>query len=261
MPDIFKIIILAMIQGLTEFLPVSSSGHLGLAQHFLDFDAPGILFEVMVHAGTLVSVLFYYRKRLARILLELPQPGSEGQREALLLLAAVIPVALVGLLGKSRIEALFNEPRFIAVMLGLMGIVLLSLFFARSPAHSISLGRAILIGLAQAIAILPGISRSGMTITTARHLGVEPESAAEFSLLLMVPAVGGAMLLSAGDAMRSGLGNMTIIQVLLAFVVSALVGYGAIVILVRTLRSGHFKWFGFYCVLVSIVAMLMLKGI
>jgi undecaprenyl-diphosphatase len=167
-------------------------------------------------------------------------------------------VAIVGLTAKSQIESLFNEPRFIAMMLGLMGLILLSLFMARRPAHSITLGRAILIGLAQAVAILPGISRSGMTIAVARHVGVDPDGAAEFSLLLMIPAIGGAIVLSAGDAIRTGLGELTIVQVLLSLVVSAAVGYAAIAMLVRTLRSGHFKWFGFYCLLVSAVALLML---
>jgi undecaprenyl-diphosphatase len=258
MPDIVKILILSIIQGITEFLPISSSGHLGLAQHFLDFDAPGILLEVMVHAGTLISVILFYRHRIIRIVKELPQAGSYGRREALFLLIAVVPVCIAGVAGKSHIESFFNAPHFIAIMLGLMGLVLLSLFLARSPAHEITLARAILIGLVQAFSILPGISRSGVTIAMARHLGVDPDQAAEFSLLMMIPAIGGAILLSIGDATESGLGDLTILQILMSLVVSALVGYAAIALLVRTLRSGHFKWFGFYCVAVSLLALLLL---
>ena len=258
MPDLIKVILLAVIQGLTEFLPVSSSGHLGLAEHILGFNQPGVLFEVTVHAGTLLAVLFYYRTRIWRILTDLPRPGSDGRREAALLALAVVPVAVAGLGLRSVIEGLFDSTAFIACMLILTGLILLSLTWARDRSHRVRLPQAVVIGLAQAAAILPGISRSGITIAAARHLGVNPDESAEFSLLLMVPAILGAILLSAGDVAANGLRGLTVPQIAVALAVSASVGYFAIVLLVRTLRSGSFRWFGAYCLAVGALALLAL---
>ena len=258
MPDLLKIALLAVIQGVTEFLPVSSSGHLGLATHWLAFRSPGILLEVTTHVGTLISVWLYYRKMIRMRVKGLANRDPQSMSLLGLLVVSSIPIAIVGLLFRHRVEALFDNPHVIACMLIITGCVLLSLF---KPSHQdapLSRGRALAMGLAQAVAVLPGISRSGMTITMARHLGIAPARAAEFALLMMFPAIGGALVISLGDVCQSGLGELTIVQLLTALVISATVGYGSICVLIKTLNSGRFKWFGFYCLAAGIAALIAL---
>ena len=258
MADLAKIVLLSVVQGLTEFLPISSSGHLGLAQHFLGFNPPGMLFEVTTHVGTLLAVVIYYWRRLLRIAGELTQMRSAGQREALYLVVATVPIGIIGVCFGGGLESLIDSPVFICAMLMATGMILLSLIFARPDRVELTLGRAIGIGVMQALAILPGISRSGTTITAARHLGLAPRTAAEFSLLLMLPAIGGAMVLSIGDVMHEGLSELSVLELATAFVVSALVGYAAIELLVRSLTGGHFKWFGVYCLVVGFFGILLI---
>ena len=259
MLDLVKVIFLAAVQGLTEFLPISSSGHLGLGSHFVNFNPPGLIFEVTTHAGTMLAVFVYYRKRLTRILKELNQRASAGRKEVLYLIVATVPVGLVGVLYGDALEPLFDSPAFICAMLVTTGMILLSLVFVRPDSNRpLSLRSAIYIGLAQAMAIFPGISRSGTTITVARHLGLSPRTAAEFSLLLMLPAIGGATLMSVGDVIRDGTGELSITELALAFSVSAAVGYGAIILMVRALTKGVFKWFGLYCLIIGFVGMLLI---
>lgn len=258
MSDTLKISLLAIVQGLTEFLPVSSSGHLGLGQHLLGFNAPGVIFEVTAHAGTLLAVLIYYRKRIVQLACDMRIKGSDGRHEVLMLIVGVIPIAVVGITCRHSVAQLFDQPQFICAMLIVTGAVLLSFFLVHPRDHRLVVWRALCIGLAQAAAIFPGISRSGATIATAQHLGVEPKRAAEFSLLMMVPAIAGAILISAGDARATGLGNLTVMQMLITLVLSTGVGYYAIVWLVRSLTAGYFKWFGVYCVVAGIVGLILL---
>ncbi len=258
MSDFLKLILLSAVQGITEFLPISSSGHLGLAQHLFAYNPPGILFEITTHTGTLAAVIIYYRKRLVRIGAELLKPRSAGRQEVLFLAVATVPIAVVGVTLGEALTPLFDRPLFISGMLIITGAILLSLMFRSKRTTDLSMRRALLIGLAQVFAILPGISRSGMTITAARHLGLDPKTAAEFSLLLMIPAIGGATLLSAGQALGEGLGTLTPADLITAFAVSCAVGYASIVFLVRELSRGHFSWFGFYCLAAGATGLLLL---
>ena len=258
MSEFVKIAVLAIVQGITEFLPISSSGHLGLAEHILGFKPPGITFEIVAHAGTLLSVLLYYRRRLATIIIQLPQKGSDGRREAGLLLLGFLPIAIAGLICREHVTPLFHKPVFIAAMLIITGLVLLTLFLPHRQRPGLGIGKALLIGMAQALAILPGISRSGMTICLARHLGLPPQQAAEFSLLMMVPAIAGALLLQVFEVTKNGLGDLTIPMLLTTFALSAAVGYAAIAVLVKALATGHFRWFGFYCLVAGIAGLILL---
>lgn len=257
MIETLKVLVLAVVQGVTEFLPVSSSGHLALAQHLLGVNVPGVALEVTVHAGTLISVIVFYRRRLATMLHQLPQAGSDGRRELGLLFVGVVPIAVLGLTCRDTILPLFDQPRFVSLMLIGTGAVLLSLFVCRAANRRIRLRRAFVIGLAQALAVIPGVSRSGITIVTARHFGIEPDEAAEFSLLLMIPAVGGAVMLQMGEMIAVGLEGLRLMDLFLALVVSGVVGYFAIVGLVRALRSGRMQWFGFYCVAMGITGWIL----
>ena len=162
MNTLWAIVILGLVQGMTELLPVSSSGHLALAEHWLGFNPPGMGVDVFLHAGTLLAIVCYYQKTLIGLI----TGGLRKDPESL---------------------------RFIA-MLGVTGLILLSLRWAVRSDAPLTWGRTVLIGLAQACAILPGVSRSGSTIVAARHLGLSPARAAEFSFLLSIPAVSAACL-------------------------------------------------------------------
>lgn len=259
MPETLKIAILAVVQGLTEFLPVSSSGHLVIANSFIGLDAPGVLWEVVIHVGTLLSVAVYYRNRIGRLVSGLAGRDGTEWKTAICLLIATVPIGLVGVLLKDRIEALFDKPEAVGLMLIVTGLTLLTVFKAPKNAHApLTPLRALWIGLAQACAIIPGISRSGSTITMARHLGLAPREAAEFALLMMFPAIGGALAVALLDARETGLGSLTLTHMAIGLIVSALVGYGAIVWLVRALSSGAFPWFGVYCIAAGVLATIII---
>ncbi|MDA0323337.1 MAG: undecaprenyl-diphosphate phosphatase [Verrucomicrobia bacterium] len=249
MPDILKVILLAVVQGLTEFLPVSSSGHIVLVNRFLGLETPDVTLEVTIHAGTLLAVLAYYRIRIAKFLADVKQFNREGKHDLLTVTCGTIPIVIAGLAFKQRLEPLFDDPSRAAWMLIVTGLMLCTLFIAPRSSQKMTGPISLIIGFAQAIALLPGISRSGTTITVARHFGIAPEKAAEFSLLLMLPAVGGAIILASLDISDAGLGNLTVVELLCALATSALVGYGAIILLVKALSAGYFKWFGIYCII------------
>lgn len=259
-----KLLIMAVAQGLTEFLPVSSSGHLALMKHFLGVDSPGATLEVALHTGTLVSILAYYHRRIGLLAKGLFRRNDGSWSYAFDLVLASVPALAVYVIAGDRIEALFDIPAVSGGMLCVTGILLLSLAVRRkgaeedsTPAESgVGRGRALAIGLGQALAMVPGISRSGSTIAVARHLGISPRRAAEFSLLMAVPAltVAGALkwkaLIENGGAAGLSAGSL-----ILGAVVSALVGYCAIIILVRSLASGRFWIFGIYCVLAGLASL------
>jgi undecaprenyl-diphosphatase len=210
---------LAALQGLTEFLPVSSSGHLVLARSLLGAGTGGITFEVVVHVGTLIAVLAVYARDLA---------------------------ALVGgLLLADRIEAAFDNPLLASVMLLATGAILYSTRSIPSRTTEIGLGpgRALLIGASQAVAILPGISRSGSTIAAGLHCGLGRRQAARFSFLLAIPAIAGAALLEVPKADFA----VEWPPLLTGLAVSAIVGYAALRLLLRFLDSGRIHLFAWYC--------------
>jgi undecaprenyl-diphosphatase len=251
MPDIAKVILLAIVQGLTEFLPVSSSGHIVLANRFLGLETPDVTLEVTIHAGTLLAVFAYYRTRISKFLVDVRHFNEDGKHDLVTVTCGTVPIVIVGLAFKQQVEPLFDDPVRAAWMLMLTGLMLCTLFISRPSSRKMSGPIALWVGISQAISLLPGISRSGATITVARHFGIAPEKAAEFSLLLMLPAVGGAIILSSIDIARTGLGNLTGIELLCALVTSAVVGYLAIILLVKALSAGYFKWFGIYCLIVG----------
>lgn len=258
---IWDAIILGTVQGLTEFLPVSSSGHLVLTEHFLGIAAGDLSFEVAVHLGTLVAVFAYFRGTIARVLAALvgrshtDMTVTQGRLLLVQLLMGTIPAAVVGLLWKSEIEALFGESRLAAVFLVVTGVWLLSMRWRPIATGRMTWWRALLIGTAQAVAILPGISRSGSTIATGTLIGVHPSQAAEFSFLLSIPAILGASLLSIPDAAREGvLGAPHIVGALLA----GTVGYAALRWVFASIRRGRFSLFGVYCLLVGMAGVVWL---
>lgn len=242
--SVLQAAILGLVQGLSEFLPISSSGHLVMAQWFLNVPAPGLVVEVVLHVATLLSVAIVYRARLGRIV-----AGSlRGDREQWgylgLLALASIPAALVGLGFEDAIEAAFDSPWVTGVMLLATGAVLWSTR-GRGGDGAVDARRALLMGVAQAVAILPGVSRSGTTIATGLWGRVDAERAAEFSFLMSMPAIAGAALLKLGDIGRS-LAGADAAPLAVGFVVALVSGVAAIKSLVWLVRRRAFHAFAYY---------------
>lgn len=255
-------VILGLVQGLAEFLPISSSGHLVLVEHWLGISSADLIFEVAVHAGTLLSVLVYFRSRLYELSMAAIGKGgdaasiSHSRRLIVYLAIGSTPAAAVGLLFKDTIEAAFANSHIAAVFLIVTGVLLLSTYLRKHSDRDLSPVSAFVIGCAQAVAILPGISRSGSTISAGLWCGVKPALAAEFSFLLSIPAVLGAIILTLTDVW--GTGQLGVPHLVGAFV-AAVTGYYALRLVFAFLRGGRFGLFGVYCVVVGVLAVILLR--
>jgi len=262
-------LILGIMQGLTEFLPVSSSGHLVLVERLMGIRSADISFPVAVHVGTLIAVVIYFRSHIAAILAafvrhrqDVPatarpahDPVTE-RRMVLFLIVGSIPAGIVGVLFKDRIEMAFAAPLAAALFLMVTGLWLLLSRLFPTGGRSIGWRSACWIGVAQGAAVIPGISRSGSTIATGMILGVRPVEAAEFSFLLSIPTVFGATLLSMPKALAEGqLGSIH----LTGLIAAAITGYLALRLLFATIRRGRFGWFGVYCLLAGGSAAIWLR--
>lgn len=262
MTDLLQMFILAVVQGLTEFLPVSSSGHLVLAKHLLGFEAlSGLGVELLLHAGTLLAVLIYYRALVAETLLGLLKRDRAAWRFALAVGLSMIPAVILGLLFEERLEALADSPRFVCGALLFTGLLLLATrLFGRDAGRDVSPLRGLLMGAAQAVAMLPGVSRSGSTIAMSRFLGVAADKAAAFSFLMVVPVILGGNLLHLLKAYlkhdNGAFAGLTWPMGLIGFAVSALVGYLSIAWMVRLLSRHCFWRFGFYCLALGVAGLL-----
>jgi len=264
-PELAALALLATIQGLTEFLPISSSGHLVLAQGALGMTAPDLTLDVVLHLGTLVAVLIVYRRDVRRILGDLV---LGRWRESALVLLATLPASYVGLVHGDRVEALFGSPTFAAKMLFVTAAILVVGELARrrrasaeerplSPGAGVQLPAwwgALVIGLAQALAILPGISRSGSTIAAGLAIGLAPVAAARFSFLLAIPAILGAAVLQSPDAFARG-AEVAPGGLLFAAALAGAVGWVALRLLLAFLGRGAFAWFAVYCAVAGAVAL------
>lgn len=249
---------LGLVQGLTEFLPVSSSGHLAIAQHFLSgFEQPGLLFDVLLHAGTMAAVVLYFRRDLIKLVLCCGPGGArEDRRVLLMLILASVPTAIIGLAAKDWVEQLFEMMPVVGAMLLVTGLLLFYAGRARSGGREMSqLSRtdALLVGIAQGLAVMPGISRSGATIGCLLLRGISADAAARFSFLLALPAVGGATLLHLKDLGQVGGGELPayLVGTLVAFVSGLL----AIRLLLSVLRRRRLGGFALYCLLLGSVIM------
>jgi len=243
--------LIGLIQGLTEFLPVSSSGHLVLAQRWLGVEPPGVLLEALLHWGTLAAILVVYRRDLLEFTRIFSRRGTfERRREAGLILAGSVPIAVFGLLVRSRIEAAFSSPLAVGAAL-LATAALLAIggrLSHRAQRQTVRFVDALAVGAAQAAALFPGISRSGSTIVTGMTMGVDARRSTRFSFLLAIPALFGAGLYSIADAARSGtLSAAPWLGLLIGTIVAFLVGWAAIRLLLRIIARGRLWTFGIYC--------------
>lgn len=240
-------VFLGFLQGATEFLPVSSSGHLVMGQTLLGLRLPGLGFEVALHLATLLSVLIVYRLRLAVLARGLVSGDPAARAYVGLILAASVPAAVVGIGFESRFEVLFDLPAVTGWALIVTGFILWSSRGAlgRAPDAQPGLPEAVLIGLAQAVAIIPGISRSGSTVVMGLWRGVEPEEAAAFSFLLSIPAIAGAALLKLPE-LSTGVAGAPRSILLLGAAVACVTGVLAIRTFVAMLRHRSFHRFAPY---------------
>jgi len=247
--QLIETIILGIIQGLTEWLPISSTGHLKLTEYFFGLRVP-ILFDVVLHIGTLVVVLFFFRTDIKKILSAFAHFNFKTEHGLLipLIIVGTIPTALIGLAFGQPIESVFQSPLPIATAFVLCGIVLYSAKAAKEEEENISYLTALVIGIAQGIAIIPGISRSGATIAVALLLGIKRERAFKFSFLLSIPAIIGALGYTAykdyGTLASAELGWT---EILAGVAVAMIAGYLALKLLWKILAKKKLHLFAFYC--------------
>jgi len=241
-------IILAIVQGLTEFLPVSSSGHLVIFQKLFNLAEPPVLFDVLVHVGTLGAILVYFRKALIKV----------SRKTIWLIIIGTIPAAIVGLFLQSYISQIFNSLKLVGVsLLVTAGLLLLSQRFKslNRRFNSVKWQDAIFVGCFQALAIIPGISRSGSTIVSGLWRKFDRKTVFQFSFYLAIPAILGALVLQTPDLVYSPCGYLG--QGILGMLIAGLVGYGALKLLEKTLLSAKFWLFGIYCLVLGIVILLI----
>jgi len=260
--NLIRTIILGAIQGLTEWLPISSTGHLKIAEHFLDLKVP-ILFDVILHIGTLIVVLVFFRKDIKNILSALVRLDFKTDYGKLipLIIVGTIPTALIGLAFGEFIESTFQSLLPIATAFILCGVVLYSAKAGKEKTENIGYLAALIIGIAQGIAIIPGISRSGATIAAALLLGIKREKAFKFSFLISIPAILGAL----GLTLYTQFNKLTTVglgwEVLAGMAVAIFVGYFALKLLWKILAKKKFHFFALYCWLLgAALIVLYLRG-
>ena len=256
MSDFLDVTFLAILQGVAEFLPISSSGHLVIGQHVLGVKDAGLQLDVFLHVGTLLSVAMYYRKSLWRIVAE-----HDFSYLAKIVLSALPAVAVYAIF-KEEVESLFNNTKMVGALLMFTGAVLAGTRFLPTGTKEVSFLRALWMGCMQAVALLPGVSRSGMTLAAARSGKVEPSKSAEFSFLMSAPLILGGMFLeilkmfsSSVDAVQQGVGTGLLVW---GALLSAAVGYFSLVALVKTLKGRWFWLFGPYCVAAGLLTLCFL---
>ncbi|MEE2940534.1 MAG: undecaprenyl-diphosphate phosphatase [Planctomycetota bacterium] len=263
-PSAAAVLALAVLQGLTEFLPVSSSGHLALGRALLGVREGGLALDVALHVGTLAAVVAAFRRDVGRLLKDL----FRGHLALWVWLgAATVPVALVGMLLKSHVEAASTSVTAAGVGLLLTSVLLLAGERARkgheasrevtdpSPVARPRPWDAVAMGCAQAVAVWPGVSRSGSTISAGLLMGVRAEEAARLSFLMSIPAISGAAVLELPAAVDEGFGGISSGLVLGAAAVAAVVGFAALRTLLLVLRKGSFRYFAAYCATLGVAAL------
>ncbi len=254
-PEAFlDVTVLSVLQGVAEFLPISSSGHLVVGQHFLGLNEPGMRLDVMLHLGTLISICVFYCRTIRRIIVRFEW------EYALKIALSAVPAVVVYFCFSDFIEGLFENAKMVGALLMFTGAILIGTRYLPRGKRDIDWVRAILMGCGQALALLPGVSRSGMTLASARSGKVDPERAAEFSFLMSAPLIAGAALLEVAKTLRGTTSpgeeigwGLTIYGAAIA----AVVGYYSLRLLVRALKGRWFWLFGPYCLATGLLTLLL----
>lgn len=257
MHDILEAIILGIIQGLTEFLPVSSSGHLELGKFILGDDslpAESLLMTVVVHFATSLSTLVVFRKDIVEIFKNILVEKGKGPHSTFVgyIIISMVPATFVGLFFEKEIESLFSQNiMLVSGMLIITGLLLLFTYRATQSNGVLTGSRAFIIGLSQAFAILPGISRSGATISTALYLGLDKQTAARFSFLMVVPLIFGKM---AKDVLEGGISMQSsqILPLFVGFITAFITGYLACSWMIDIVKKSKLSYFAYYCFIIGI---------
>ena len=261
MMEFLKVTVLSVLQGVAEFLPISSSGHLAIGQELVGLETPDLRLEIFLHVGTLTSILIFYFATVWRIVRRF-----EWIYVCKILVSALPAVAVYALF-HDAIESLFDNTRMVGALLMFTGAVLVGTRYLPRGGRDISFARALLMGVGQAVALLPGVSRSGLTLASARAGRVDPAKSAEFSFLMSAPLILGALLLQtlkmtgvsdgAASAADDGLGWGLLVY---GAALSAVVGYGALAFLVRALKGKWFWLFGPYCLTAGLLTLVFARG-
>lgn len=261
--------ILGIVQGLTEFLPVSSSGHLVIVQNLFHIVSESIVFETVVHLGTLMSVLVVYYADILQMIksffgaifkgkVKIAYEKDSHFRLSILIIVGTIPAVIAGLFFKDFFEGIFHNIKLVGFTLLVTALILFLTRFIKVNDKKLGFWKAIIIGTGQAMAIFPGISRSGTTIATSLFLQVSREEAARFSFLLSIPAIAGAAVLELKDVFEVGISGSEIGILLVGFFAAFIIGYLAINFLLKVVQSGKFSWFAPYCALAGLTVLIFL---
>lgn len=248
-PQWVQIIILAIVQGIAEFLPVSSSGHLNVFQSLMGKLSESAELNIVLHFGTLLAILCFYFKRILALL-------TSDRRVIPMLIVGTIPAAVVGIYLKKMHEPLLANTLLSGFMFPITGLMLIALSRIKTgdkDYETMSYRTVILIGLAQSFALLPGISRSGSTIVMASFLGLKRQSAATYSFLLAIPAILGATVLELKDIVDAGKTETPLIPLLVGLVIAFAVGWVSLSYLVKWLEAGKLHWFAYYLIPFGVV--------
>lgn len=269
--DLLQAIILGIIQGLTEFLPVSSSGHLVIFQNLFGLKEPELFFDISVHVGTLAAIIIFFWKEIRAIIISLAHfialalkkrvsfhsvYEDKDAKLAILIVVGSIPTAIIGILFHKIADILFSSVVLVGFMLIITGLLLWGTRWVKKDCKSIndfSIRDALIIGLVQGMAIIPGISRSGSTIAVGLFLGLNRETAARYSFLLSIPAILGASVLSLNHLSAH---NVPLKVTLFGAFTSCIVGYWALKLLVKIVKHGRIQIFAPYCWIIGILVLI-----
>ncbi len=248
---IIKSIILGIVQGLTEFLPISSSGHLAVLQKYFGITEP-VTLATFLHFGTFVAIIVFFFKPIVILVKGLAKKEKESIHYVVNIIVGTFPIVLFALIFKTQIEQAFGNIKIVALLLGITGVVLLLTMICKKSNNKITLVSALVIGISQMFATFPGISRSGITISTGLFLKVSPEKSFKFSFLLSLPAILGANLLELKSISKLD----DIPSIIAGMIFSFAFGLVALKILKHTVQK-RFHLFGIYCLIVSITLLLI----
>lgn len=265
---LLKYFILGVVQGFTEPIPISSSGHLVILRQLFEIEIKGLSFEILVNFGSLIAVLLVYRKDIIRLVKNgmryIATKDSKAKDDfqfVILLVIATVPTGIIGLLFEDYIQSKLSGIAVVGVTLLITGTALWIIrnLSGKKDDNELTIKDAIIVGLAQAVALIPGISRSGATIVAAMLIGLKKESALRFSFLLYIPVSLGITVLSAGDMINDPGFDALMIPYLIAFMASIIASFFALKWFIHVMEKGKLKYFAFYCFIAGILVILFLR--